>query len=600
MTAKPLIVVFPPDAGPKNSAAVKHLWTSKNEVSSHNPDTILEAIIKTACDFHLTVPLKCFINKDIPNLGTFFQITMKLFHDPYMYSTILVDALNFEWPWTLISMLDRFEAPIPEDSEQIIQVARYAIKFKDIFDGLFRRCCKRDATLRTIMLPSVIPTRNFELVKDMINLGAAVNTPRVRAAFADLITGINERNPIAEFLLQHGLDISEKTTDSRDILFVAVQKDNFEMAKLMLEHGADPNHSIYLLHEILAYRNFEFLKLFVDYEIDLLPPLRNKNFVSSYNREEENITGLHYAARSGNLETFKYLAEQGVPPPTLDSNGKTIAQSATQDIKQYLRLIELFHLYQTFFFGAGEDSDLSVLPKEVREYIFKAIITITNPYSHLGIKTSARLGWVHHLWPPPEKIQISTLINSISWATDLPPIPEREDYRRFYVISPKGEKISLNCSHTTSNWRHDPGFMSSQDETFHFDWKFTDKDDMTPVQTTITKQRSQYLSRNKSGFDQLCATLLLNNTSLQADFCMVLFCLAVREEKGRPNNYQRPFEFTSPWFCDAQEGTKLWWIRGQADNLGSALERWVQDNRHQEPMNPDGLEVYYKKYNKKR
>lgn len=108
----------------------------------------------------------------------------------------------------------------------------------------------------------------------------------------------------------------------------------------MLEHGADPNHSIYLLHEILAYRNFEFLKLFVDYEIDLLPPLRNKyvpspasllhsgrcppifpsvplltdwnrNFVSSYNREEENITGLHYAARSGNLETFKYLAEQG-------------------------------------------------------------------------------------------------------------------------------------------------------------------------------------------------------------------------------------------------------------------------------------------------
>lgn len=232
MTAKPLIVVFPPDAGPKNSAAVKHLWTSKNEVSSHNPDTILEAIIKTACDFHLTVPLKCFINKDIPNLGTFFQITMKLFHDPYMYSTILVDALNFEWPWTLISMLDRFEAPIPEDSEQIIQVARYAIKFKDIFDGLFRRCCKRDATLRTIMLPSVIPTRNFELVKDMINLGAAVNTPRVRAAFADLITGINERNPIAEFLLQHGLDISEKTTDSRDILFVAVQKDNFEMAKL--------------------------------------------------------------------------------------------------------------------------------------------------------------------------------------------------------------------------------------------------------------------------------------------------------------------------------------------------------------------------------
>lgn len=59
------------------------------------------------------------------------------------------------------------------------------------------------------------------------------------------------------------------------------------------------------------------------------------------------------------------------------------------------------------------------------------------------------------------------------------------------------------------------------------------------------------------------------------DFCMVLFCLAVREEKGRPNNYQRPFEFTSPWFCDAQEGTKLWWIRGQADNLGSALERYA-------------------------
>lgn len=105
-----------------------------------------------------------------------------------------------------------------------------------------------------------------------------------------------------------------------------------EIAKLLLTNGADPNlhatnpSKINALHSAVARQNIELCKLFI----------RHGANVNA--RQTQDVTPLHAAAHLGNLELVKLLVTNGADIGSKMDEGKTALDFAVEDKHDEVRL----------------------------------------------------------------------------------------------------------------------------------------------------------------------------------------------------------------------------------------------------------------------
>ena len=107
-----------------------------------------------------------------------------------------------------------------------------------------------------------------------------------------------------------------------------------EIAKLLLENGAEPNlhatnpSKVNALHSAVAKENYELCKILIDYGA-------NVNAT-----QMQSVTALHAATHRGNLKLIKLLVENGAEINVKMDNGDTAIDIAGKvghkDVKTYL------------------------------------------------------------------------------------------------------------------------------------------------------------------------------------------------------------------------------------------------------------------------
>lgn len=110
-----------------------------------------------------------------------------------------------------------------------------------------------------------------------------------------------------------------------------------EIAKLLLEYGADPNlhatnpSKVNALHSAVAKENYELCKILIEYGVNVNAP------------QMQNVTALHSAVHRGNLKLVKLLVENGAKVNEEMNNGETALSIAIKeehiDVKIYLENI---------------------------------------------------------------------------------------------------------------------------------------------------------------------------------------------------------------------------------------------------------------------
>ena len=139
---------------------------------------------------------------------------------------------------------------------------------------------------------------------------------------------------VKDFLKDNQGVVNTYSADGFTPLSLAAFFERTEIAKLLLEKGADPTlhatnpSKVNALHSAVARSNYELSKLLVDAGV-------NVNATQT-----QNVTPLHSAAHNGNLQLVKLLVENGAKINLKMDNGMTAIDFAEKDghaeVKAYL------------------------------------------------------------------------------------------------------------------------------------------------------------------------------------------------------------------------------------------------------------------------
>ncbi len=140
---------------------------------------------------------------------------------------------------------------------------------------------------------------------------------------------------VKNYLEQNNADfINTYSNDGFTPLSLAAFFNQTEIAKLLVENGADPNLSatnpskVNALHSAIAKENYELCKILIEKGV-------NVNAI-----QVQNVTALHSAVHRGNLELTKLLIENGALVGLKMDNGDTALIIAKREnhksIEEYL------------------------------------------------------------------------------------------------------------------------------------------------------------------------------------------------------------------------------------------------------------------------
>ncbi|RIV68752.1 ankyrin repeat domain-containing protein [Flagellimonas aequoris] len=119
--------------------------------------------------------------------------------------------------------------------------------------------------------------------------------------------------------------INQYSNDGFTPVSLAAFFDQIEIAKWLLEQGADPNlhatnpSKVNALHAAVAKENVELCQLLIAKGADINAP------------QMQNVTALHSAAHRGNLELVKLLVQQGADIDLKMDNGDTALSIVKRD-----------------------------------------------------------------------------------------------------------------------------------------------------------------------------------------------------------------------------------------------------------------------------
>lgn len=141
-------------------------------------------------------------------------------------------------------------------------------------------------------------------------------------------------NYVKDSLASNKSYANQYSNDGFTPLSLAAFFNQTEIAKLLLENGADPNlhatgpSKVNALHAAVAKENYELCKYLIEYGVKVNTP------------QMQNVTALHSAAHKGNLELVKLLVANGADSNLRMDNGDTAISIAEKDghkeVKMYL------------------------------------------------------------------------------------------------------------------------------------------------------------------------------------------------------------------------------------------------------------------------
>jgi ankyrin repeat protein len=162
---------------------------------------------------------------------------------------------------------------------------------------------------------------DINLIKDLINAGADINTPNQIDKFTPLSRAIaNGHTEIAKYLLKKGANINLKTNFQENPLMIAVRKKNIEIVKFLLNRELDINEKSY---DVI--KNFELLL---------------KRGININERRRDGSTALLLSVQNKDKEMVALLIKYGASPIIKDNKGRT-PLSIAKDNKEIYNLLSL-------------------------------------------------------------------------------------------------------------------------------------------------------------------------------------------------------------------------------------------------------------------
>lgn len=169
-----------------------------------------------------------------------------------------------------------------------------------------------------------------EIAEYLLKAGANPNIVDERSGWTPLFTARREAGiEITRLLLSHGADVNHEDQNGRHVLYFTVCDKNLALTKFLLESGAKPEcHGMETPLFVAAQKNYEVAKLLIDHGADV------------NGRGEYGMTVLMNAAKEGNLDIVKALVENGADINARDESGNTAFMVAASnnrlDIINYL------------------------------------------------------------------------------------------------------------------------------------------------------------------------------------------------------------------------------------------------------------------------
>jgi ankyrin repeat protein len=152
-------------------------------------------------------------------------------------------------------------------------------------------------------------------------------------------TTFHRKYALAKELLRRGANPNALYANDRSPLFGAVAGRNLEMARLLLDAGADPDRGIPRIGHTPLQRaaltnEFLIVRLLVergaDVNVSTLAP--NRDFPCA--TEHGGETPLHYAAKFASAEVIRFLIERGANPSLRNRNGESPLDWARADKRE--------------------------------------------------------------------------------------------------------------------------------------------------------------------------------------------------------------------------------------------------------------------------
>jgi len=176
-------------------------------------------------------------------------------------------------------------------------------------------------------LIDAIIARNLDLVKSLIQTGADVNKEDQRNNFRPLNYAIPRGTEYFMVLVEAGADINYKFGISQTLLLQAIDEQNLDIVKYLVDHGVNVNlernpHRHTPLYQAVIKPSLEIVEYLVEHgaRIDVVT--------------RSNETILNYAiinGPSGNLPLIRYLVENlHMDINTQDKYGKTPLHNAIE------------------------------------------------------------------------------------------------------------------------------------------------------------------------------------------------------------------------------------------------------------------------------
>ena len=133
--------------------------------------------------------------------------------------------------------------------------------------------------------------------------------------------------------VEHSQDVrSRGVDDDSTLLYLASQEGHVEVARVLLELGADPGardqNGRTLLHQVLGHSHFDFARLLLEHGAHI-------------NARDENLrTPLHQATEHGHFDSAQLLLDYGAAINVRDENGRTpLHQASGHDHCDFARLL---------------------------------------------------------------------------------------------------------------------------------------------------------------------------------------------------------------------------------------------------------------------
>lgn len=183
-----------------------------------------------------------------------------------------------------------------------------------------------------------------ELARKLIDLGADVNLAAELTGFTPLMASAILRDiTITELLIEKNADIEARDDNDINALIYAVNFDNEDMVKLLLEKGADANTVAKIENEHTEISPTPLMNAAYKGNTNIINMLLENNADINY-AADFGITALMMAANFNRFESAKILLENNADTSVTNGYGKTALDMAKeQDYKDIVSLLEKYN-----------------------------------------------------------------------------------------------------------------------------------------------------------------------------------------------------------------------------------------------------------------